>query len=240
MKHPNHKILLSALIGFATGCTHIDEKHAQDTLNEAKRAYQQASIQNDTNHRLSQAAELINKAEQAQEPEEREKWARLAQEKIQAMMRQQGYKTSSQQVSPKPIVEKVDDNRPQSWQDILTAFKHREISQGWVLILENSHFEGNHLLPVVQSKLNRLAVFLKQNPKHLLSIESYTDNFGDRLYSLGLSQRIAEEVRLILLQRGISSPRITVKSFVKEAPSRKSIPSPNYHVDLIVSGETFR
>ena len=238
MKFLNRNILLSALIGLATGCSHIDEQQAQNTLNEAKRAYQKASAQNYPSNELAQVADLIRQAEQTEDFEEREKFARLAQQQMQAFgIRQTIHQTSHEKTPPKQVIEEDNDDRPQSWEDILTQFKHRKISQGWVLSLENDKFEGNHLIPTVQSQLKRLASFLKQNPRQSLSIESSTHNLGDQAYTLGLAQRIAEEVRLILLQRGVSSARIAVKSSVRESSAK--INHPKHHVDMVVSGGTF-
>jgi len=185
------------------GCSNLPEKPHLDPLQAAKSAYQQAHpTTTQAAAELAQAKQLLEAAERAQEAEEREKLVRLAQEKIRWSVAQQ---RPTEQVKP---IEVNYDTEIQHLSDLLKEFSHQQTSQGWKLILNEENFAGGKtaLLAATQRKLGRLAAFLKQNPTRQVLIEGYSQALSD--YSLGLSQRQAQEVRFALLQRGIASNRI--------------------------------
>jgi outer membrane protein OmpA-like peptidoglycan-associated protein len=66
--------------------------------------------------------------------------------------------------------------------------------------------------------INKLAEFLKQNPKRNLLIEGYTDNTGSEDFNLGLSQRRADAVKDALTSKGVASDRITTKGYGPKYP----------------------
>jgi outer membrane protein OmpA-like peptidoglycan-associated protein len=66
--------------------------------------------------------------------------------------------------------------------------------------------------------INKLAEFLKQNPKRNLLIEGYTDNTGSEDFNLGLSQRRADAVKDALTAKGVASDRITTKGYGPKYP----------------------
>jgi outer membrane protein OmpA-like peptidoglycan-associated protein len=67
--------------------------------------------------------------------------------------------------------------------------------------------------------IDKLANFLKQNPKRNLLIEGHTDNTGPEDFNLRLSQQRADAVRDALTSRGVASDRITTKGYGPKYPA---------------------
>lgn len=70
-----------------------------------------------------------------------------------------------------------------------------------------------------QRSIDKLADFLKQNPKRNLLIEGHTDNTGPEDFNLKLSQQRADAVRDALASRGVASDRITTKGYGPKYPA---------------------
>jgi len=66
--------------------------------------------------------------------------------------------------------------------------------------------------------LDRHAAWLKQNADRLILIEGHTDERGTSEYNVALGERRARAVMLYLLDRGISTSRVTVTSYGVENP----------------------
>ena len=67
--------------------------------------------------------------------------------------------------------------------------------------------------------LDELAATLKSNPEREVVIEGYTDNTGGPRYNQSLGMKRADAVRVALLQRGIDSGRIAIRSHGEENPA---------------------
>lgn len=67
--------------------------------------------------------------------------------------------------------------------------------------------------------LDELASTLKSDPKREVVIDGHTDNVGGPRYNQALALRRAEAVRAALLQRGIASSRIAIRSLGEENPA---------------------
>lgn len=67
--------------------------------------------------------------------------------------------------------------------------------------------------------LDELAATLKSNPEREVVIDGHTDNVGGPRYNQGLALRRAAAVRAALLQRGIASSRIAIRSLGEENPA---------------------
>ena len=63
------------------------------------------------------------------------------------------------------------------------------------------------------NQLNKLVVFLKENPKIKIEVRNHTDSRGSAKSNLILSNRRASAIRNYLVQHGISSTRISAKGF---------------------------
>lgn len=67
--------------------------------------------------------------------------------------------------------------------------------------------------------LDELAATLKSNPEREVVIEGYTDNVGGPRYNQALALKRAAAVRTALLQRGIASSRIAIRSLGEGNPA---------------------
>jgi OmpA-OmpF porin, OOP family len=59
--------------------------------------------------------------------------------------------------------------------------------------------------------IDRIVDFLKKNEEYKVEIAGYTDPVGNRSYNQRLSRRRADRVKMIMVEKGISQNRITVK-----------------------------
>jgi OOP family OmpA-OmpF porin len=66
--------------------------------------------------------------------------------------------------------------------------------------------------------LSDLAQALKDHPEWRVRIEGYTDNVGNKAVNLRLSRERAESVRRWLMDRGISSDRLSARGYGESAP----------------------
>jgi outer membrane protein OmpA-like peptidoglycan-associated protein len=74
------------------------------------------------------------------------------------------------------------------------------------------------LLPESEPELNRLAGFLKRNPKYKLRVEGHTDRVGNAEKNLTLSKERAQSVADYLIRQGIDIKRITTIGFGDTRP----------------------
>lgn len=72
--------------------------------------------------------------------------------------------------------------------------------------------------PGLISEINRVASVLNQYPATLVRIEGHTDSVGSASYNMNLSNRRANAVKNLLLQRGVADSRIEVLGFGETMP----------------------
>ncbi|NVK03241.1 MAG: PD40 domain-containing protein [Flavobacteriia bacterium] len=96
----------------------------------------------------------------------------------------------------------------------------KKLSIGDALVLENVFFDTDSdvIDPSSESELNRLAVFLKQNPTVKLGIDGHTDNRGDGNYNMDLSRRRARSIVEFLVGAGIDQDRLEARGFGDTKP----------------------
>lgn len=101
-------------------------------------------------------------------------------------------------------------------QDILL----NKISAGKTLILENVFFETDSFALKNEShiELNKLADLLKANPKVKIEIGGHTDNTGNELYNLKLSEQRAKSVYDYLITQNIAALQLSYKGYGMEKP----------------------
>ena len=83
------------------------------------------------------------------------------------------------------------------------------------------HFDTNKwdIKPEYYPVLEKFAKFLKDNPKIKVEIQGHTDSVGSAKYNLKLSQKRAEAVKKVLVEKyGISPDRIIAKGYGESMP----------------------
>jgi OOP family OmpA-OmpF porin len=125
----------------------------------------------------------------------------------------------------------------------LEELRAQKTERGSVLTLGDILFETDkaELLPGAMRTIDKLAEFLRNHPERNIIIEGHTDNTGSATYNLGLSQRRADGVRGVLLERGINSERIVTKGYGQEFPVATNSTSAgrqqNRRVEIIILDE---
>jgi outer membrane protein OmpA-like peptidoglycan-associated protein len=89
------------------------------------------------------------------------------------------------------------------------------IKKGGKIILNNVFFAFNssELESKSEKEINEIFNFLQKNPNIKLEICGHTDNIGNEKFNLVLSENRAATVRNALINKGISSDRLTSKGF---------------------------
>lgn len=105
-----------------------------------------------------------------------------------------------------------------------TTVKHdillRPIKLETVIRLNNVFFETNKwdLLPESRTELDALINILQQNPTMKIEIRGHTDNVGNDDANLNLSENRAKAVVNYLVEKGITSDRLTSRGFGESNP----------------------
>lgn len=113
--------------------------------------------------------------------------------------------------------------------------------RGLVLTLGDVLFDtdGDDLKAGADVSMDRLAAFLKENPRRRLMVEGHTDSRGEAEYNKDLSERRADSVTEALVERGIPSDRIRPVGLGEEYPVAGNDTSAgmqqNRRVEIVVS-----
>jgi outer membrane protein OmpA-like peptidoglycan-associated protein len=94
------------------------------------------------------------------------------------------------------------------------------IEVGGTIILNNIFFESGSSSILNQSKpeLNKVVELLNSNPKMRIEVGGHTDNIGNDLSNVTLSEQRAKSVMNYLIEKGIAATRIEAKGFGKSKP----------------------
>jgi outer membrane protein OmpA-like peptidoglycan-associated protein len=84
--------------------------------------------------------------------------------------------------------------------------------------INNLRFDKNRFDILPNDELEKLLIFLKNNPSYLVHIEGHTDEDGGEDYNLALSLKRANSVKKFLLQNGIASENITTAGIGSKKP----------------------
>ena len=79
-------------------------------------------------------------------------------------------------------------------------------------------FDRYDLRADARGTLERQAIWLKQYPSVVITIQGHTDERGTREYNLALGERRATAVKNYLVALGVDSRRVKVISYGKEVP----------------------
>ncbi len=100
-------------------------------------------------------------------------------------------------------------------QQQIAALDAKQTDRGLVLTLGSVLFDTNQsdLKAGSDQSLDRLAQFMRDNPKRNVMIEGYTDSSGNVDSNLGLSTRRAAAVQTMLVHGGIDPQRTATRGF---------------------------
>jgi outer membrane protein OmpA-like peptidoglycan-associated protein len=86
--------------------------------------------------------------------------------------------------------------------------------------------------------MNQIVTIMKENPEYLLLINGHTDNVGNPVKNLKLSEDRAKSVQNYLVKQGVASSRLTVKGYGDTQPlvpnTTSANKAKNRRVELIV------
>ena len=116
--------------------------------------------------------------------------------------------------------EQADMEERQRMEQQLTVLKDKEINRKIKYVLGDVLFVYNKadLVPGATAKITEISEMMKLNPNKTITIEGHTDNTGSDAYNMELSQKRADFVKNALVQKGISSDRITARGLGKSHP----------------------
>jgi len=72
--------------------------------------------------------------------------------------------------------------------------------------------------PGLYNEIDRIAQVMVQYPETQIFVQGYTDSTGNEAYNQTLSQRRAEAVKNLLVQRGVSPQRVTAMGYGESQP----------------------
>jgi len=82
------------------------------------------------------------------------------------------------------------------------------------------HFAPNKadLYPDAKLEIDKLADKMTNDPNMKIEIAGHTDNVGDEMLNMQVSQRRANAIKMYLIQKGISTKRLTAKGYGETTP----------------------
>lgn len=106
------------------------------------------------------------------------------------------------------------------YQEVVINIDLQKIEVGTTIVLKNIFFDYDKatLRPESFSELNRVVEILKKQPKLKIEISGHTDNKGAFDYNKQLSKSRASTVVDYLIEKGISSDRLTFEGYAFEKP----------------------
>ena len=93
---------------------------------------------------------------------------------------------------------------------VIKEFYLEKIEIGKSVTLDNIQFEEGkeNLKPGAEDQIETLIMLMNANPKMVIEISGHTDNTGGKEYSLKLSEDRVEEVKRLIVERGVKKNRI--------------------------------
>lgn len=119
---------------------------------------------------------------------------------------------------------KMMDNQEKAMREALEASEAAAVTREGNLLAVT--FKGDvtfdtnstEVRPGLHAEINRVANVLNQYPETFIRVEGHTDSVGSDDYNMKLSQRRADSVKTLLVQRGVAASRIEVVGFGKTLP----------------------
>lgn len=139
--------------------------------------------------------------------------AGVEREKIQAQAKaQEAQNAQAQALSANQRADKLERE--------LRELAAQKSKRGMVVVLQDVLFDTgkSELKPGAQSRLDRLASVLNNNPERHILIEGFTDSTGSDEVNNRLSQERADAVKQALTAAGIAENRIQTRGFGEQRP----------------------
>ncbi|KUG23882.1 outer membrane protein a precursor [hydrocarbon metagenome] len=121
-------------------------------------------------------------------------------------------------------VGKMMDNQEKEMREVLARSEAAAVTREGNLL--SVTFKGDvtfdtnsaELRPGLYNEINRVAGVLNQYPDTLIRVEGHTDSKGSDEYNMDLSKRRANNVKTLLVMRGVAENRIEVVGYGKTMP----------------------
>ncbi|MFC1837620.1 OmpA family protein [Thermodesulfobacteriota bacterium] len=121
-------------------------------------------------------------------------------------------------------VGRMMDNQEQEMRDALAASEAAAVRREGDLIAISLRgdvtFDYNSatVRPGLYSEIERIANILVKYPQTVIRVEGHTDSTGSESYNLELSQRRADAVKNLIVQRGVSATRVETMPYGESMP----------------------
>jgi outer membrane protein OmpA-like peptidoglycan-associated protein len=164
-------------------------------------------------------------------------------DQIQLRARTQEVNTATQKTEVANVARDQATQQAAALQAEVDALKAKPTDRGLVLTLGDVLFETGRadLSAGASRNLDRLVQFLTDHPERRVEIDGYTDSVGTDSFNLDLSQRRADTVRSVLVNRGIDSTRIATRGYGKDFGVASNAESAgrqlNRRVEIVIGGE---
>ncbi len=138
---------------------------------------------------------------------------------------------------------RLEREKTKKLQEELAELHAKQTKRGLVLTLGDVLFETGKadLLPGAMRSIDKLALFLKDNPNRKVLVEGHTDSRGSESYNLKLSQKRANAVKKALVERGIEPERIIAKGYGEAYPVASNLTAAgrqqNRRVEIVILDE---
>jgi peptidoglycan-associated lipoprotein len=102
-------------------------------------------------------------------------------------------------------------------------------------------FDSAVVNPSERPKLDDMAAYMRENPRHIITIEGHCDERGTEEYNRALGERRAQACREYLISTGMDAARLQTISYGKEKPSdpghNEEAWSRNRRSEFIITGQ---
>lgn len=188
-------------------------RQASDNLNQARLLEKQGMPQSDVDHYARLASEQVAAAQQLAAADESLAYIKQVGDQHSRILL-----VASQQATRSQADTARDDESQRENAQIqqqLASFDAMPSNRGMVLTLGSDMFATDEatLKSGSTQSIDRLAEFMRNNPKRNVRVEGYTDSTGGQDYNLALSARRADAVRTALISDGIAPQRAVTQAF---------------------------
>lgn len=118
------------------------------------------------------------------------------------------------------LVTTQQQSRIEELEDKLSELNPRQTDRGIVLTIGNVlfAFDSAELSAAAREPLNKLASYMRNNPRLRVRVEGYTDSIGSQAYNQQLSEARAQSVANAMIDRGVAPGRMTVVGYGETNP----------------------